>query len=77
MSWDEGEFTRVAPRDALSPQYPRAHGVVFEPPAPGYGPLETIARYLETDHGVRAWLGWMADDGFVRVIARLPPTWRA
>ncbi|HTI46809.1 MAG TPA: hypothetical protein VMB76_09650 [Casimicrobiaceae bacterium] len=73
MSWDEYASTRIAPRDALSPQFPFAPGLIFVPPRRGFEPLDGIARHLEARFGVRAWLGWMGDDGHVRVIVRIPP----
>ncbi len=73
MSWDRHAFASTAPRDSLSPHFPRAGGLVFAPERYGYEPLDGISVHLERRFNVRAWLGWMGDDGRVRVIARIPP----
>ena len=73
MSWDQNANAAHAPVNALSPHFPRAWGMVFAPGRRGFEPLDGISRHLEVAHGVRAWLGWMGDDGHVRVIVRIPP----
>jgi hypothetical protein len=74
VSWNETSL--VAPKNALSPAYPKAGCVVYDSSKPcavvGQA-LDYIAEVLDRNYGVRAWLGWTGDDGFVRVIARLPP----
>ena len=72
------QFSNTAPRDFLSPEYPRSGGVIYDMsapgnPRPGYDPLAVVSDSLRINFGVRAWLAWMADDGFLRFVARTRP----
>lgn len=78
MGANLAQFSSIAPRDFLSPEYPRAGGLILhmgsqEPRSPGMEPIGDIQEYLARREGIRAWVAWLGDDGYLRCVARTRP----